>query len=307
MFDTIKMKASPVYIDASQLNKFHEQSLTAIDTKTSELKTSYKIQDKQLPYIRYYEYSQTLVIELSIPKFLFDNNVTLLKERDIPIFFNKLNERLDDLFGIQVNSAEWQQVERLDYCWNFQLGDQVHTYLNQLSYMNMPYKTPYNYAHNETVGFKNKKRKVIIFYDKQKECIHSKESKEIIEQAKGILRFEVRPSYTDLKKFSPQRKATELLIGKAFKHFTDKVMKQVKLPVTVEGLDYNWMKSQSFKISEVERVLGFRQMQAMFNDTELRDLYNSDTYDNRIKLSNRIQFPNSKQLENLMIDYSDFN
>ena len=73
------------------------------------------------------------------------------------------------------------------------------------------------------------------------------------------------------------------------------------------GLDYNWIKSQSFKISEVERVLGFLQMQALFNDTELRGLYNSDTYDNRIKLSSKIQFPNSKQLAKLMIDYSDFN
>jgi hypothetical protein len=305
MFDTIKMKINPVYINPNNLIKFQDQSFTAYENNTAVLNTTYKIKDKQLPYIRYYENSQTLVVELSIPKFLYGNNVTLLKEKDIPIFFQKLNERLKQLFGIQVNKEEWQQVERIDYCWNFQLGDQLHTYLKQLSYMNMPYKTPYNYGHDETVGFENKSSE-IIFYDKHKECIHSKETKEIIYQAKGMLRFEVRPSYDDLKKCSPMRKATELLTKEFFKHFTDRVMRQITFPSTVEGLDYNWVKSQPFKISEFERVLAFRQMQAMFNDTELRGLYDKGTYDNRIKLSNKIPMPDSKQLAKLMIDYSNF-
>jgi hypothetical protein len=302
MFDTITMKASPVYIDESQLHKFQDQSFTAYENNTAVLNTTYKIKDKQLPYIRYYEYSQTLLVDLSIPKFLYGNNVTLLKEKDIPIFFRKLNERLEQLFGIQVKKEEWQQVERLDYCWNFQLGDQVHTYLKQLSYMNMPYKKSYNHGHNETVGFANKSSE-IIFYDKQQECKDHREPKEIIDHAREILRLEIRPSYDDLRKLSPQRKAIELLTKEAFKHFTEKALKQIKFPSTVEGLDYNWVKSQPFKISEFERVLAFRQMQAMFNDTELRGLYDTGTYDNRIKLSNKIQMPNSKQLSKLMIDY----
>ena len=114
MFDTIILKASSVYIDPTQLHKFQQQSLTVIDTETGEYQRSYNIQDKNLPKIRYFESSKTMTLELSIPKFLYGNNVTLLQAKDIPLFFQRLNERLHQLFGILINKEEWIIIKRLD-------------------------------------------------------------------------------------------------------------------------------------------------------------------------------------------------
>ncbi|MEK8130474.1 hypothetical protein WMW72_21430 [Paenibacillus filicis] len=104
MFDTIKMKVSPVY---PELNSIPHESTTYLDKSTGLLKTTYKMKDEQIPYIHYYDNSRTLVLQVSIPKFLYGNNVTLLQEKDIPLFFKRLQERMIELFQIEVSAADW--------------------------------------------------------------------------------------------------------------------------------------------------------------------------------------------------------
>jgi len=201
MFDTVGMKVFPVPIDHNKWIALQAKSATWLDSQTGQLKTKYKLTDSLLPFIEYHDYSQTLVIERSIPKFLYGSNVTLLKASDIPLFFQTLHERLNILFNIQVSKEEWI-CERVDVSWNFQVGNQIGDYIKQLGTMSIPYKKTVVYGHSETVSFKNKSNE-ILFYDKAKECKRHKEPPSVIEQANGLLRLEIRSTYDDLKKYAP--------------------------------------------------------------------------------------------------------
>ncbi|WP_127490341.1 hypothetical protein [Paenibacillus ehimensis] len=76
MFDTIIMKTFPVY---PNLESVAAEKIAYLDKGTT-----YKIKDSQIPFIKYFDNSRTLVLQVSIPKFLYGNNVTLLQEKDIP-------------------------------------------------------------------------------------------------------------------------------------------------------------------------------------------------------------------------------
>lgn len=192
MFDTIKLKAKFIVIDPIILDNLQAKSSTFVDKSTGQLKTKYTIKDTCLPSIVYYEYSQTLTIEVSIPKFLYGNNVILIKDQDIPIFFQRLHERLYELLNIQMNIDDWKETERIDICWNFQTMDNLSSYIKELNSIRLPSTKPSSHGLSETAIHSNKSKR-IMFYNKQQECIDHKETQPIIDHAKGLLRMEIRP------------------------------------------------------------------------------------------------------------------
>ncbi|MDO3676716.1 hypothetical protein [Paenibacillus ehimensis] len=296
MFDTIIMKTCPVY---PNLESVAAEKIAYLDKGTT-----YKIKDSQIPYIKYYDNSRTLVLQVSIPKFLYGNNVTILQEKDIPLFFQRLHERLYELFQIEMKTEDWSGTERLDVCWNFQVGHLVSDYVREIHKLKLPYMKPYSYGHLETAGHKNDSRET-IFYNKQLECIDRKEPKEIIDQAHGILRMEIRPSYKEMKKFSPKRHAVELLTKEFFIQMTEAALKPIQFTEAIEGIPFSWLKSQHYDIRQIESVLGFKLLQSQFTETELKQLYKSGTYDNRRGLARRITFPSQTKLAPLKIDYAN--
>jgi hypothetical protein len=102
MFDTVELKVKPIVIESSILHSLKPKIVTFFNKETGALASRYEIYDKQLPYIKYYDSSQTLHVQVSIPKFIYGDNVTLLKEEDIPLFFDKLQQRITELLDITV-------------------------------------------------------------------------------------------------------------------------------------------------------------------------------------------------------------
>ncbi|KZE51759.1 hypothetical protein AV540_12915 [Brevibacillus parabrevis] len=69
MFDSIKMKASSVFIQPEILRQYNFASFTYRNQKTG-IMTTYKMQDEIIPYIKYQDGSRTLTIQVSILIFL---------------------------------------------------------------------------------------------------------------------------------------------------------------------------------------------------------------------------------------------
>ncbi|MCC8435254.1 hypothetical protein HP567_011930 [Brevibacillus sp. M2.1A] len=103
MFDSIKMKVSSVFIQPEILRQYNLASFTYRNQKTGVV-TTFQMQDEIIPYIKYQEASGTLTIQVSIPKLLYGNNVKAIEQSDIPIFFQLVQERLQQLFGIHIST-----------------------------------------------------------------------------------------------------------------------------------------------------------------------------------------------------------
>ncbi|WP_068773832.1 hypothetical protein [Paenibacillus sp. FJAT-26967] len=304
MFDTIVMKASYVSIAFENWNSLKPVIKTFLDEEMRLRRRSFVLHDEKIPYINYQEWSQSLIVQVSIPKFLYGNNVKLLQEKDIIVFFQRLHERLFELFGVPLRPEDWYLYHnRLDVCWNFAVVGQIDDYLNRLSRLQISFKKTVVTGYLETVAFKNKSSQ-IIFYNKQKEVIHKKESKEIIEQADGLLRMEIRPSHHDWTKFSRRKRVIDLLKIDVFTEITRKVMKQIIFPNEPDGINLAWLKSQSYKISQIETVLGFQVLHQKLPEGVLKQFYTAATYANRKNLVKGIPLPRKQEKLELHIDYA---
>ncbi|CAG7648146.1 hypothetical protein PAESOLCIP111_05537 [Paenibacillus solanacearum] len=303
MIDTVNLIVKPVQINPTYLLKLQPNPKTYLDHPTGSLKTTYKMYDEQLPYIVYNDYSQILIVQVSIPKFLYGNNVYLIQESDIPLFFHRLSSRLYELFAIHVKKEDWY-VSRIDLCWNFQLGDEVENYIKQLHGLYIPYMKSKLYGRNETATHFNDSR-YITFYNKQQECKDHKEPAEIIAKAQGLLRMEVSLSYDEMRKYSSKRLAIHLISKAFFIHTFKPSLETIQLPATIDGLSLEWFKSQSFKLNQIESVLSFQALHNWLTDSEVRQLYKPSTYANRKKLSKQIIFPSQRSLRPLAIDFDN--
>lgn len=300
MFDTIILKARPIPINPDTLNQYNANSTTFYSKETGALITRYKIYDKKLPFMKYIESSQTLTVQVSMPKFLYGDNVTILTEEDIPLFFERLQERLLHLFDVHVPHTDWT-LSRCDVCCNFQVGKKVSEYVRMLCKQQLAYKNTISYNQDQTVEYRNKSSR-IMFYDKHKQTQKEKASSEVIERSKGILRLEVRPSDNDLRKFSPTRNAIELLQKAFFDYMIEKTLEQIEYPEEVSDMELPWLIENKENLSKIETILGFQALQSMFDEPVLRQLYTSSTYANRKNLSKKIAIPNGNCLNRLAIN-----
>ncbi|MHA6532307.1 hypothetical protein [Paenibacillus sp. BAC0078] len=300
MFDTIILKARPIPIEPDTLIQYNANSTTFYSKETGALNTSYKIYDDKLPFMKYIESSQTLTVQVSILKFLYGDNVTILTEADIPLFFDRLQERLLHLFDVYIPHSDWT-LSRCDVCCNFQVGKKVSEYVRMFSRQKLAYKNTIAYNQDQTVEYRNNSSR-IMFYDKHKQTRKEEESTEIIERSKGILRLEVRPSDNDLRKFSPTRKAVELLRKPFFDYTIEKTLALIEYPEEVSDMELSWLMENRENISKIETVLGFQMLQSMFDEPALRQLYTSSTYANRKTMAKKIAIPKGDCLSRLAIN-----
>jgi hypothetical protein len=236
MFDTVVIKARPIHLEQEVLLNIKScKEVTFLNKDTGVLQTRYEIYDEQLSYIKYLDGSKTLSIQVSIPKLLYGNNVNQITENDIPNFFESVQKRLFQLFSIHIPHLEWS-ISRADICWNFQVGKNVGEYVRMLSKQKVPFKNTRIYNQDQTVEFYNKSSRIIL-YDKHRQMQREKASTELIEQSKGILRLEIRPSVSDMKKFSETKNAVELLNKSFFEYMTARVLNEFKYPSSESLMD----------------------------------------------------------------------
>ncbi|MDQ8734833.1 hypothetical protein [Paenibacillus sp. LHD-38] len=301
MFDTVVIKARPIHLESEALLSMENcKSVTFLNKETGVLQTRYEIYDKQLSYIKYLDGSQTLSIQVSIPKLLYGNNVTLITEDDIPSFFESVQQRIHQLFSISIPHSEWS-ISRADICWNFQAGKDVGEYVRMLSKQKLAFKNTRSYNQDQTVEFSNKSSR-IIFYDKQRQIQKEKATPELVEKSKGILRLEIKSSNSDMKKFSPTKNAIELLNKSFFDYMTAKVLNEIEYPSSVSTMDLSWLMENKESITKIETLLGFQVLQNMFEESTLRQLFTSSTYANRKALAKKMTIPKGNCLEPLVIN-----
>lgn len=300
MFDTVKLFTKPVFINDTSLEQYKPKSFTYVQKDTGALITRYIIHDVKIPYIEYHDATKALSIQLSIPKFLYGNNVDLMMESDISLFFNSLQGRINELFSIHISHEDWI-AQRIDVCWNFQVEERVGDYLQTFSKQKLPYKHTFNYNSNQTVGFRNKSNR-IIFYDKEKECIRNKESLDVIQRASGILRFEYEAKYSTLRKFIASRQAIKLLSRPFFDHIISDTLPKLDYPVNSEDIDHQWLINNKSMISQIETYLGFEYLRKSIDEPTLRHIYTDSTYKSRKRLAKKMTIPRRNCLIPLSID-----
>ncbi|WP_338779131.1 hypothetical protein [Metabacillus sp. FJAT-52054] len=302
MFDTVKMKLVNIHIEKEVFENIgNVKTTTYYDRETGVLNDRYMLEQDEIPYIVYYSNTKSLIIQLSIPKFLYGQNVHVINKSDINTFWERLEQKLKELFGIIVERSKWI-VQRIDVCWNFKVGNKVSDYIKYLGTKKLPYKSTYCINQSETVIYKNKSSR-IMFYDKQKECKVNKQPEDIISRAEGILRMEISPSYKNIQEIYADRKAIEVLTVYFFKIITQKVMEQISFNesgVNIMNLSYEWLSNQ--KINRVETVIGFNTINNYLGDTITKEIYGS-TYYARKKWVEEIEFLKLNQLSDLVIDY----
>jgi II/X family phage/plasmid replication protein len=210
--------------------------------------------------IEYSFSSRYITIELSIPKFMHGNNVTIVDDTGISLFYDKLLKYLKKNYPCTAHhDIKTWKVQRMDVCYNFQVGVLVKDYINAFSNINISRYKTCCYGNNESVVIFNSSKRM-IFYDKETEVRHSKGNNDLIELSKGILRFEANIKGIDLSNFSRHRFAGELLNLKAAKHLILKHLEKLNLN---KHLSYNTMYEISKQLSDayppnkVQELLGF--------------------------------------------------
>ncbi|MCH4825553.1 phage/plasmid replication domain-containing protein [Planococcus halocryophilus] len=302
MFDTVRLKSENIAISKETFTNIENlKTITYFNNETGELNDTYQIKTKNIPYITYITNTRLLIIQVSIPKFLFGENVNVIKLKDINVFWDKLQQELHSLLGVEISKTEWI-VQRIDICWNFYVGNKVNDYIQFLGKKQLPYKQTYLINHSETVIYKNKSSS-IMFYDKQKECKAKKQSAELIEKTFGILRMEIRPPLNSIKKYSSERQAVQILTFEFFKLNFEKVMGDISFEESQSQIvSCDWLEGQ--KINRIETVLGFNIIRESLGITKTKELYGS-TYYARNKWIQELHLPKENLLPNLLIEWKE--
>ena len=158
-----------------------------------------------------------LSVEASLPRLLFGRNTVPLHEDDIQAALNKLSAFVYQTVGVEFDAAT-ALVGRVDYFVDFRVGEtNVDRYLAAIATATLPRFD--RHMINTTILFRNKSKQISV-YDKTREILnHNQVSPVMLEEAKGMLRLEVRHKTSDacqrLKgKYSlSNRTALDLLTG----------------------------------------------------------------------------------------------
>lgn len=160
----------------------------------------------------YIEGETKFVVELSLPKYYYGHNISLLYEYTKALTTLKVS--LEDQFGLKRNKladiAAWE-ISRLDLCyaWQFPSQDTCHKYLDSLKRLHFPRKNPIIYPesilfagatysvkfYEKLPEFKKHDRKALLKDNANPEYINHLE-----QRASGVLRYEVTLRRQYLKK-----------------------------------------------------------------------------------------------------------
>ena len=126
-----------------------------------------------------------LKIQFSLPNAIYGNNVQMVY--NIVEAIDIANSNLPNIKGIPEINLWNGLLDRVDVCYNFQVGNLIPWYVKSLQVLEYPYRRtrPYN---SQGVQFQNTQA-ILKFYDKARERRDDKDERGAI-AAKGILRME---------------------------------------------------------------------------------------------------------------------
>lgn len=167
---------------------------------------NFTIANKNLPttlkgkYIPESQHSKQPLLQIeigSVPKLIFGNNCDMAM--DIAVICKVINKYVNEIQGLEDLYAAEGLINRVDFCWNFQVGELVTDYLQALSKTTCTSRNISSFTNRRQLphGLDIKEKGSTIngvlmdskstsasFYDKYKESLN--------EKAKGVLRFEKR-------------------------------------------------------------------------------------------------------------------
>jgi hypothetical protein len=195
VFDTVRLGVAGLDTDIGMLKRRGWEQITRTrnvqgeDCDTVQLVSLRR--DESPHYLSYSPESHNtwgeLKVETSLPKMLYDDNVELLRDEDMPAVLDELSNRVSDAFGDIPHVGEWNVRGRFDavFGWDAK-GDgcnHVPDYLHAFKSLELPRHYSQSVDRESTLYWRNKSR-VIRMYDKEAE------SK--LDKACGTLRFEVQ-------------------------------------------------------------------------------------------------------------------
>ncbi|WP_175637910.1 hypothetical protein [Metabacillus schmidteae] len=295
----------------------------SVTIKTGEIYYSIFIRKHRIPFINYYSKSRVLIIEVSIPKYLFGENFTMIKLADLNDFWNKLNADMYDLFGIKIKQGEWN-VKRLDCCYNLDVTLSDYTlkdWIQHVSTLSFPYKNNKKLSEDKSIPTgveyraSSKSSHKIMFYDKQAEILANE--KRVEERAKDILRIEIRTSKNERDKYSSSNKLVDYLTLEFYKWIMEKhkINEKLKSINQSKKIDKNNKRKnyeqliEKYGITQVETLIGHQELINEFGQ-EIQHLYTESTYKNRKKVERKmmegLNEPKAKVTKEVFIDYTLF-
>jgi hypothetical protein len=190
MIDTVKLRMSKGLYVPKNASTYGWQSATYSDPDLQTggyRKNTVQALTQNGVALRIHNNGRLLTIEASLPKLIYGNNLSRVSQPTAAL--KQLREVARDLVTGPIPGLADTECLRVDFCYNFFVGDQLPDYLAAIS--KLPHSRQrfvYNGAHSIEWSSKNGRR--IILYDKDLEMQHN--DRIIASEAKGILRFEVQ-------------------------------------------------------------------------------------------------------------------
>ncbi len=284
VYDTVRFVKPIGFLDPAELARrgdWKRQSITSL--------ASGEVQDKfflntegegTLPRLTWLAGSGYLVAEVSLPKLLNGENVTLIHEGDLPGAFKRVSEFVGDATGMAaVDVADWN-LSRVDYCFAWKVDSLLPLYLEALSKLHLSRHNRQS-IEGDTLTFHSKANK-LQFYDKHKESG--------LDIAEGVLRLEVtirNTHYLAEKWLKTERTADKLLTDegskKVLEYFLDRLGLSSDKPICSRaGLLARIVKE--FGIAGAEKLWLFVQLYELYGSKLVAaDFYNGRTFYRRRK------------------------
>lgn len=218
MYDTVRFVKDVGFLEPAELAKrgdWKRQSTTSL--------ASGEVQDKfflnsegegTLPRLTWFAGSGYLVAEISLPKLLNGQNVSLIHEADLPEAFKRVSEFVGDATGKAANVKDWN-LSRCDYCYCWQVGaERLPLYLEALGRLHLS-RHNRQFVDADTLTFHARSNK-LQFYNKHKESG--------LDIAEGVLRLEAtirNTHYLAEKWLKTERTAGKLLTDEGSKRILE--------------------------------------------------------------------------------------
>jgi len=193
MIDTVRAK-SPCPPTPDQLQSWERQTRTKPTGETSykyilNLRLSeHAVSVRCTHYPFDYDGDPMTTVELSLPKVVYGNNYTMLRNLDEAI--EKTNALLRTILALPPIDIADAVLIRIDPCYNHQVGPLVPDYINAIAALEYPHRRTKHHR-DEGAEFRSKKT-TTKFYDKARESLNP--------AAYGILRQET--SYLSSKRIA---------------------------------------------------------------------------------------------------------
>lgn len=276
MFDTVRFATFGLDRDISQLRQRGWEQITRIrDVQGKEVENVQLVlkRDKSPHYLSYSpDPWGELKVETSLPKVLYDDNVELLKDEDIPSTLDELSNRVADSFGDIPHMNDWKVRGRIDavFGWNAIWDNENHVvdYLHAFKSLELPRHYSQSVDRESTLYWRNKSR-VIRMYDKEAEAK--------VDKACGMLRFEVQSNRasSELKGVAEveSTKAKDVLTWNNAKSILERYLGRLgtDLIVTDEEKAFRLM-IKHFGYTKSRRLLGVIHAHRIFSRDELENM-----------------------------------